>query len=411
MLHVFRVQQSDAGLSYQQMKAALGEPRSVVSADRDAASSSGGWWLRNVLGAGSEGSDAVGAAFGGVALGRKAAEARASGEFTEFDGYVPEAGAALDPCADRTALSVTELESAAECPFRFFMKRGLGIRPVNERERDKDVWLNPLTRGSELHDLYASLLRRCREAGRRPEEHQDGAWLKSLTQARLTELQREMPAATMEILERESKDFLADVELFLEAECGNTLATPIGLEVSFGRPLEGDLEPLARAEPVEIDLGGGLTFRIAGRIDRIDKVGASFEVLDYKTGGFWRDSWKGTFNGGRRLQHALYGLAAVALLRSKYTNPKVVAGVYYFSSHKGRQERVRIDAPQQAAIARVLGDLRDLIVQGGFVHTPDENDCTFCDYAAVCGEDVSEQAKAKLQHARLKAYGRLGAHV
>ena len=167
MLQVFRVQQSDPGLSYQQMKAALGEPKSVVSAERDAASSSGGWWLRSILGTGSEGVEAVGAAFGGVALGRKAAEARASEAFTEFDGYVPEAGAVLDPCAEGTALSVTELEGVAECPFRFFLKRGLGIRPVDERERDRDVWLDPLTRGSELHDLYASLLRRCRDAGRR----------------------------------------------------------------------------------------------------------------------------------------------------------------------------------------------------------------------------------------------------
>ena len=73
MLQVFRVQQSDPGLSYQQMKAALGEPKSVVSTDRDAASSSGGWWLRSVVGTGSEGVEAVGAAFAGVALGRKAA--------------------------------------------------------------------------------------------------------------------------------------------------------------------------------------------------------------------------------------------------------------------------------------------------------------------------------------------------
>ena len=162
---------------------------------------------------------------------------------------------------------------------------------------------------------------------------------------------------------------------------------------------------------MDIDLGGGLTFRIAGRIDRIDKVGASFEVLDYKTGGFWRDNWQGTFNGGRRLQHALYGLAAVALLRSQYTNPKVVAGVYYVSSHKGRLERVTIAAPQQAEIARVLGDLRELIMQGGFVRTPDADDCRYCDYAAACGEGVNEQAKAKFQDARLKAYGRLAAHV
>ena len=79
-----------------------------------------------------------------------------------------------------------------------------------------------------------------------------------------------------------------------------------------------------------------------------------------------------SFDGGRRLQHALYGLAAVELLKTRYKNPKVTAGVYYFSSHKGRQERVSIPAPATAAIAAVLGDLRDLIIKGQFVRTPDE---------------------------------------
>ncbi len=70
-------------------------------------------------------------------------------------------------------------------------------------------------------------------------------------------------------------------------------------------------------EAVEIDLGNGNTFRIAGRIDRIDKVGeASFEVLDYKTGSYWEPNWTGIFQGGRLLQHALYGLAAAELLKT-----------------------------------------------------------------------------------------------
>ncbi len=69
---------------------------------------------------------------------------------------MPGAGCVLDPCADDNIFSVTDLEAAAECPFRFFLKRGLGLRPVDERERDRDVWLDPLTRGSELHDVYAA---------------------------------------------------------------------------------------------------------------------------------------------------------------------------------------------------------------------------------------------------------------
>jgi hypothetical protein len=150
MLQVFRVQQADAGLSYQQMKAALGEPKSVVSPDRAASSSSGGWWLRSVLGAGSQGSDTVGISFGGAARGREAEQARASQAFTEFDGYVPGAGAVLDPSAPGTALSVTELENAAECSFRFFLKRP---RHSSRRRRERTgCLLNPLTRGSELHD-------------------------------------------------------------------------------------------------------------------------------------------------------------------------------------------------------------------------------------------------------------------
>ena len=42
-----------------------------------------------------------------------------------YRGYVPNAGRVLDPFASGSALSVTELESVAECPFRFFLKRGL----------------------------------------------------------------------------------------------------------------------------------------------------------------------------------------------------------------------------------------------------------------------------------------------
>ncbi len=153
----------------------------------------------------------------------------------------------------------------------------------------------------------------------------------------------EMPAATQEIFERESKDFVADIELFFEAESQPSTSTPIGFEVSFGRPLEDSVEALARPEAVEIDLGEGLLIRIAGRVDRIDKLSdTTFEVLDYKTESYYPPGWQGVFSKGRRLQHALYGLAAVDLLRAHYKRPKVEAGAYYFPTHKGRQQRPAI---------------------------------------------------------------------
>jgi RecB family exonuclease len=411
MLQAYRLQQGDATRSYQQMKAALGEPASSVPVNREAAATDTAWWLRSVVGTGTKGIDAVGASFTALARGREANRHRDSDHFTEFDGHVPGAGTFLDPCSSGNAFSVTDLETAAACPYRFFLKRGLGLRPVDDGERDKDVWLDPLTRGSELHDIYASLLRRCRAAGRRPSIEKDGEWLARLAKDALDRLNREMPPATVEILERESKDFLADVELFLEGECEESKSEPIGFEVSFGRPLEDEDEELARAEPVAIDLGGGLTFRVAGRIDRIDKVGPSeFRIIDYKTGVYWRDDWKGVFNGGRRLQHALYGLAAVELLRARYKSPRVTGAEYYFSTHKGRRERVPIPAPSLAQVASVLADLRALIVDGAFVHAPSDKPCRFCDFGNACNDGVHERAAAKLGDPLLKALGRLAAH-
>jgi ATP-dependent helicase/nuclease subunit B len=307
---------------------------------------------------------------------------------------------------------VTELEKAAGCPFRFFLQRGLGIRAVDERERDKDIWLDPMMRGSELHALYAALLRRCREDGRDVDLVKDGAWLRQVAEARLRELRDEMPPATVEIFERESREFLADVELFVRGEHEGVIGKGVGFEISFGRPLHpDDAEPMASAEAVTIQLGGDLTFRIAGRIDRINQSGNAFEIVDYKTGGFWRDDWKGVFQGGRRLQHALYGLAALELLRAHYKKPKLQGGLYYFPSQKGRQEKVLIAAPSMAETQKVLADLRQVIVNGTFTHTPDEEDCRYCDYKAACGTQVQDQANSKLQDKKLVAYGRLAAHA
>jgi ATP-dependent helicase/nuclease subunit B len=412
MLQAFRLQQGNASVTYQQMKAALGEPVSLLPADRAAATSQGAWWLRTVVGSATCGVAAVESAYHGLARGREAERMRDSVDFTEFDGHVPDAGAVLDPCASHNSFSVTELEGAASCPFRFFLKRGLGLRTVDERERDKDIWLDALTRGSELHDLYARLLRRCRQDKRAVDVNKDASWLKQAAEVRLRELRDEMPPATLEIFERESREFLADIELFVRGEQDGVTNEGIGFEVSFGRPLDADdAESLASAEPIAIQLGGDLTFRVAGRIDRINRVGETFEILDYKTGGFWRDDWNGVFRGGRRLQHALYGLAAVELLRAHYKNPRVESSLYYFPSQKGRQEQVRIAAPSLADTRKVLADLRQVIVDGTYTHTPDEDDCKFCDYKAACGDKVHDQAGTKLEDTKLIAYGRLAAHA
>jgi ATP-dependent helicase/nuclease subunit B len=182
--------------------------------------------------------------------------------------------------------------------------------------------------------------------------------------------------------------------------------------VSFGRPGSEEGEPLARKEPIVIDLGGGLKFRLAGQIDRIDQIGdASFEVIDYKTGGYWEKDWAGITSGGRKLQHALYGLAAAEILKQTVKGPKVTKGTYYFTSARGGQERRTIDAMSTARLTSVLSDLRQVIASGLFVHAPEEDGCKWCDFGNACGSKAQPRAAIKMSgDAGLEPYRKLAAH-
>jgi ATP-dependent helicase/nuclease subunit B len=163
-----------------------------------------------------------------------------------------------------------------------------------------------------------------------------------------------------------------------------------------------------------MSLGEGESALIRGVIDRIDRLpDGSFEVIDYKTGGFKREKWQGTFRGGAMLQHALYGLAAAEMLRALLAKPKIARGVYEFPSAKGGGERVEIPPPSRGEVVTVLTDLFDVMAAGAFVAAGDENGlCDYCEFGRACGT-AGSQAKAKRENPKnscLGAYERLKAH-
>jgi ATP-dependent helicase/nuclease subunit B len=415
MLDAFREATDNPSASYQELHAHLGEPVSCVPPTAAAALDDSRWWLRGVVSAGAAATPAVLAAYPSLAAGLHAEAQRDSSAFTEFDGHVPEAGPVLDPCQPGRVVSPTSLEDAAKCPFRYFLQHGLGVRAIESGERDRDVWLDPLLRGSLLHDLYAGLLRRCRAENRRVSIAEDAAWMAERGRQVLVELAAEMPPSSEEVRARETGLLLRDLAIFVEAEAQfDATHTPVGLEVGFGRGGSSAIEPLSQEQPIVLDLGQGMTVTIAGRIDRIDQVErdgrATFEIVDYKTGRFWGPDWDGVFAGGTRLQHALYGLAAAELLRRTTKDATVSGAQYYFPSEKGHQERVRIDAPAHATLQQVIADLRQVIVSGAFVHSADDRVCTFCNYGPACGRNAFARAEAKRADAHLDAVRRLAEH-
>jgi ATP-dependent helicase/nuclease subunit B len=414
LLQAVRVLKPAETWTYDRLVKELGDPVSAVPAEPDQALSDAGWWLAGLRRVDGSALPAVREGFPALARGAVAEAARESDVFTAYDGLVPEAGPILDPRVSGIAASATGLEDLAKCPFRYFLQRGLGLDTVDDAEPDPDVWLDPMTRGSIMHALYASIMREIRDRQETPDPARHGARLRELGLAALAAQRALVPPPSDGVYEREERELLHDLTLFLKFEAEDCVRRkPIGFEVGFGGATEG--EALGRREPITIDLGDGLRFKLRGRIDRLDKLAdGTYEAVDYKTGSaFLPGGLDATFAGGRQLQHALYALAAVELLRG--TDPQAaVVGSYYFPTRRGTRARQVRPASTQAKAADVLRDLFDLLAAGAFVHTPDEDeDCRFCDFSRACGRKAAERAQVKIDQADnavLEAYRKLNAH-
>ncbi|HEX9124825.1 MAG TPA: PD-(D/E)XK nuclease family protein [Methylomirabilota bacterium] len=414
LLQAVRVLKPAENWTYDNLVGELGEPVSAVPAEPSQALSDGGWWLANLRGADASALPVVREAFPALEQGEVAEAARASDLFTAYDGLVPEAGPLLDPRVSGAAVSPTSLESLAKCPFAYFLQRGLGLYSTDDAEPDPDVWIDPMTRGSILHELYATIMREIRDKKETPDPAKHGARLRQLGEQALAAHRALVPPPSEGVFEREAREIQNDLALFLKFEAeDHGKRSPIGFEVAFGGATEG--EALGQREPVTIDLGNGLRFKLRGRMDRIDRLpDGTYEVVDYKTGSaFLPGGLDATFARGRQLQHALYALAAVELLREMDAKAHVV-GSYYFPTVRGGRERPVRPESTQAQAVDVLRDLFDLLAAGAFVHTPHaDEDCRFCDFQHACGRQAAERAKAKiakLDNAALDAYRRLSEH-
>lgn len=414
LLQAVRVLEPAESWTYDRLVKELGEPVSAVPAAPGQALSDAGWWLANLRGTGASALPTVRESFPALAQGEAAERARDADDFTAYDGLVPEAGPLLDPRVSGAAVSPTSLESLARCPFAYFLQRGLGLDPMDDAEPDPDMWLDPLTRGSMLHGLYATIMREIRSRKETPDPARHGPRLRALGEEALAAHRALVPPPSEGVFEREARELQNDLTLFLRFEAeDHRERQPIGFEVAFGGATEG--EALGRREPITLDLGPELRFKLRGRMDRIDRLAdGAYEVVDYKTGAaFLPGGLDATFAGGRQLQHALYALAARELLRGTDAQARVV-GSYYFPTARGRRERRVRPESTQAEAAAVLRDLLDVLAAGAFVHTPDaEEDCRYCELQHACGRQAAARAKAKIEQADnavLDAYRRLGAH-
>jgi ATP-dependent helicase/nuclease subunit B len=398
VLQAFRASRGVPDISVHDMDAALGVAETSVPRSSAEAANAAEWWLHAVRDEAPAPPD-VEAHHPWLKRGREVEALRGDDLAGPADGIVPAAGAALDPSLTDMVVSASTLEHAAECPFRYFVQYGLGVRPPDEREREATTWLDPLTRGSAMHELFARLMREVRDqAAGAFDARVHGPRLRALGDEVLARLRDEMPPPSDTVYDRERDDFLNDLDLFVQQQARRA-SRGIGFEVAFGMDDEGRDVAWGQADPIVIDLGAGRRLRVRGSIDRIDQLDdGAFEVIDYKTGSYYAPAYAGTFAGATRLQHAIYALAAEQALASRHPGARVVRSTYWFPSARGRQAQKTTDDNTATRTVDVLRDVCDTLAAGAFLQADGTESCKFCDFNRLCGHEPFARAKRKLAH-------------
>jgi ATP-dependent helicase/nuclease subunit B len=391
----------------------IGAPESFAPKRVEACLDEREWWLCRLCGAQpvQEAENLVRQRYPHLARGWAARRQRESHEFTAYDGRVEQAGQALDPAGGNgSVLSSRKLERLASCPLKYFFVDGLGLEPPVELRLDLTRWLDALTKGTLLHEVFERFMRELLMRDQLPVHQRDFPRLKEILDERVAVYQDLRPPPSESIFRREYEELLTTGRIFLQEEealCRREQCRPVYLETALGMRIDRPGTPLDTAEPISVTLANGKTIRVRGRVDRIDRIGdgalQTYAIWDYKSGGAGKYSRSDPFQQGRVMQPALY-LAMVGHRLREVVSPqaRIVSFGFFFPGTRARGDRLKWTAERLAEGDVVLERLCRLAANGAFLATDNhEVDCSFCDYQGICGdvEAVASASKRKLRNA------------
>jgi len=362
------------------------------------------WWLWRMCGkeAVADPEAAIAASFPHLGHGMIARRARDSDLFTEYDGYVPEAGPDVDPTKPHgPVLSASRLETLGSCPLGYFLQYVLEIEPPKEYEIDPAIWLDPAERGGLLHAVFREFMEQLQQRGLLPEARRDADLLRQVLERHISLWQEEKPPANPDVFARECQDLRRIARVFLNEEERYCRASrPFCFEASIGLPQDESQTLLDTPDPVSIQLPSGAVIRVRGRIDRVDELGPPagrcFAIWDYKTGSARRYDRRDPFRQGRRIQAALYLELAQARLCELDPNNSVTSCGYFFPNLREHGERISWGAATLAEGKAVIGALCEMIAGGCFPFSDSADDVKYSDYLAAFGDpEAAAQATAR----------------
>jgi len=412
LLQALRLLRGDPGLDYSDLNRAFRDeaaeagrldPAGFIPGGQATAFDERDWWLGRLVPGGSflDGLGAVKACFPVLADGIAAAEARDGQNLTAYEGLVRIDRARFDPLRNHDlVLSASRLELLAKCPYGYFLRYVLDVEPARDLELDRSRWLDPVERGSLLHRILYEFLSEVTRRGERVSAAGHALLMDGIASAAIREWRQDVPPPSEGIFDKERLDILEALGIFLRVEGARDPAVrPVALEKEF--------------KDVVVEAGRGGWFKLRGFIDRIDRTGpGTYRIIDYKTGSYRDYEDLEAFDRGRRIQHALYALAAEKILAagSEKAKPRIVESGYFFPTRRGEGREIMVGPFDRGQLRDLLADLLALIAKGYFVTTT-EDECGFCDFKPVCGR-AFRATKGKLPAnpdaaealARLKRY-------
>jgi len=402
VLQAFRLLRGDPDLDYAALDKALPEAASFLPGGPARAFDEAEWWLdRLTVEPRPDGPRSVAANFPDLAAGLAAIQARDGDKLTSYDGIVDigPLRAEVDPVAGAGAvMSATRLELLAKCPFGYFLRHVLKVQPPEEVAFDRARWLDPLQRGSLVHEILCEFMTEIAKKGDDVDAARHGSLMSRIAGEHIAAMRRAIPEPSKSIFESERRDVLETLQIFMSAE---------EKREQKGRPLEFEKE----IDKEEIGLGGGRAFRLRGFIDRVDSLGKdTYRIIDYKTGSPTPYEDVVHFGRGRTLQPALYAVALEQILARERpgAKPRVVESGYFFPSRKGEGHEIMVRDFDRDRLRHLLSDLLGLLEKGYFVAGPDAK-CGYCDYKAACvsGGPASSCAKRDANPEVFAAYDKL----
>lgn len=315
--------------------------------------------------------------------------ARWGPQLRSSDGFLyppPEALAAIhEHTIDKRSFSPTALQNFAACPYRFFLSAVHKLAPREELDAIED--LDPLTKGSLVHDVLYRLHTTLRDDGQLPITEANLELTRTVLDRVLEEVEREYRERLHPAIDRVWRDSIAgigaDLREWLRRAVHEDGWVPAHFELSFGLKDPRSQDARSTDEPVALENG----LRLRGSIDLVERKGKALRATDYKTGKV-RAQADAVIGGGEILQPVLYALA----LEKLFPDTPVDGGILYYCTSAGAFEKKPValdDTARSAAqaVAKTVGDAltRGFLPAAPAVEKKGRGACTYCDFRPICG--------------------------